>query len=237
MTANRDFKGVWIPREIWLDERLTALDKVILTEVDSLDMGEAGCFASNEHIAEFCQCSARKVTESISKLIECGYVYVESFDGRKRVLRSSIAKSAMQNSKKCEAAKQKMLHSNTYSKTLNKTEKVSKKVSKAESFDTIISDFLEDSNIQNKEEVRELLGEWLKVRKLKRAATTDRALLLNLEKLEAYAQESGLSVESYLKEIICRGWQAFYPIRETAKPQAQKKTSNPFLALLEGDGL
>jgi hypothetical protein len=39
----RDFKGVWIPKEIWLDERLNALEKIILTEIDSLDATERGC--------------------------------------------------------------------------------------------------------------------------------------------------------------------------------------------------
>ena len=55
MSENRDFKGVWIPKEVWLDTRLNALDKVILMEIDSLDQGEKGCYASNEHLAEFCQ--------------------------------------------------------------------------------------------------------------------------------------------------------------------------------------
>lgn len=83
----RDFKGVWIPKEIWLDERLNALDKVILAEVDSLDK-EKGCYASNEYIGQFCQCSAWKVSTAISKLVDLGYIRVESFDGRQRTLKS-----------------------------------------------------------------------------------------------------------------------------------------------------
>ena len=55
MNVNRDFKGVWIPREVWLDSRLSMLDKGILAEIDSLDMSDSGCFASNEHLADFCQ--------------------------------------------------------------------------------------------------------------------------------------------------------------------------------------
>ena len=34
---NRDFKGVWIPKEIWLRKDLNALDKMIFAEIDSLD--------------------------------------------------------------------------------------------------------------------------------------------------------------------------------------------------------
>lgn len=109
---NRDFKGVWIPKEVWLDTRLNALDKIILVEIDSLDNGKDGCFASNKYLAEFCQCSESKVSKSISTLIEFGYVYVASFNGRQRNLRSSLSKNANLPSKIYEADSQKMLHNN-----------------------------------------------------------------------------------------------------------------------------
>ena len=86
----RDFKGVWIRKEIWCDTRLSALDKVILAEVDSLDLGESGCFASNQMLADFCQCSVTKVSTSISKLIQLGYLYIKVFDGRTRFLKSCL---------------------------------------------------------------------------------------------------------------------------------------------------
>lgn len=116
----RDFKGVWIPKDVWLDDRLSMLDKGILTEIDSLDTGDDGCFASNEHLANFCQCSERKVSESVSKLTNLGYVKVVSFDGRKRFLRSCIAKNAGQGSKNCEADLQNLRDSNTSSNSPNK---------------------------------------------------------------------------------------------------------------------
>lgn len=108
---NRDFKGVWIPKKVWLDERLSALDKIILMEIDSLDR-EDGCFATNEYLAVFCQCSERKISEAISNLIDFGYVYIKSFDGRNRVLRSRLEKSAGQSSKNCDSDSQKMRESN-----------------------------------------------------------------------------------------------------------------------------
>jgi hypothetical protein len=121
--ADRDFKGVWIPREVWLDERLSMLDKGILIEIDSLDNGKDGCFASNEYLAKFCQCSERKVSDSVSKLVNLGYVKIALFDGRKRFLRSCLAKSARQGSRKCEADTQKLRDSNTSSNTANNTDK------------------------------------------------------------------------------------------------------------------
>ena len=31
----RQFKGVWIPAEVWLDNRLTLVEKALLAEIDS----------------------------------------------------------------------------------------------------------------------------------------------------------------------------------------------------------
>lgn len=120
-THDRDFKGVWIPSVVYLDERLSPLDKIILVEIDSLDLTDKGCYASNKYIADFCQCSESKVTKSIAKLIEYGYLYVQSFDGRKRELRSSLSHYAIEPSKKYEADKQNLRESNN--RLLNKNNK------------------------------------------------------------------------------------------------------------------
>lgn len=103
----REFKGVWFPAEVWLDERLTALEKIILIEIDSLD-GEDGCYASNEYLANFCQCSQSKVSSAIAKLKKLGYIRVKSFDGRKRILESCLTFSTVQTTKKEKSAQQNL---------------------------------------------------------------------------------------------------------------------------------
>ena len=227
----RDFKGVWIPRGVWLDDRLSALDKVILIEIDSLDNGERGCYASNAYLAEFCQCSERKVSATISKLTEYGYITVAGFDGRQRTLRSnltprrgSMEENSTEPSKKCEADTKKVLPNN---KENNKdTNKDKKERKSARSFDAIIEAYTDDDT------TRELLGMWLQNRKAKRAAMTDNAVRLNLRKLEQFAQQSGMTVNDYLSEVIRRGWQAFYPINggyqqrrsRPSQPQPQAMT-------------
>ena len=109
---DRDFKGVWIPKAIWLDERLNALDKIILTEIDSLDNGERGCFASNKHIADFCQCSETKVSVAISKMLKLEYLYIQNFDGRQRELKTCLSKFKRQPYKFCKADLQNLKESN-----------------------------------------------------------------------------------------------------------------------------
>ena len=95
----KDNLKVYGDKEIWLDKRLNALEKVILTEIDSLDNEETGCYASNKYLAEFCQCSETKISTAISKLIDLEYIYVKSFDGRTRILKSRVSNFERQNLK------------------------------------------------------------------------------------------------------------------------------------------
>lgn len=83
---------------------------------------------------------------------------------------------------------------------------------KSGSFDKIILDYAKTVDISIRSEVTELLFEWLKVRKAKRSAMTDRAIQMNIDKLNDLAKQSKMSIPEYLKEIICRGWAAFYVI-------------------------
>ena len=87
-----------------------------------------------------------------------------------------------------------------------------KEEKKKESFDEIIETFLFSIPDNKKERTNALLQEWLKVRKAKRAPLTDKAIELNLKKLTKTAEESNMAIDDYLEEVICRGWQAFYPI-------------------------
>lgn len=63
----RAFKGVWIPKEIWLSNNLTLQEKVFLVEISSLDNDE-GCFASNAYFADFFGLSKNRCSEVIKSL-------------------------------------------------------------------------------------------------------------------------------------------------------------------------
>ena len=72
----RDFKGIWIPKEIWISTDLTVMEKLILVEIDSLD-NEDGCFASNEHFSKFFSLSKNRCSEIIKSLEEKGYIEIK----------------------------------------------------------------------------------------------------------------------------------------------------------------
>ena len=61
-------------------------------------------------------------------------------------------------------------------------------------------------------ELRQLLLDWLEVRKKARAPETERAISENLRILPQMAQESGLTLQEYMREVVRRGWRAFYPV-------------------------
>ena len=91
----RDFKGIWIPREIWLNKELTVTDRCLLAEINSLD-GENHCFASNEYFAEFFGVSVPTITRSIAKLKTMGFINTEMVTtktGRKINMMSDLMNS------------------------------------------------------------------------------------------------------------------------------------------------
>ena len=83
---DRDFKGVWIPREIWLNTELSMLEKVLLIEIDSLDT-ENHCTAGNDYFAQFCNCGVATITRAITHLKDLGYIEELDYNGRVRKLR------------------------------------------------------------------------------------------------------------------------------------------------------
>ena len=127
MKENRDFKGVWIPKEIWLNTDLSIIEKVLLVEIDSLDNSDRGCFASNEYLAKFVQLSESRVAHIISDLKKREYIVVVFTDGRNRGLKLHPQQSRFAKNSKAESLKttkqssRKQQHSNTVNNTINNT--------------------------------------------------------------------------------------------------------------------
>lgn len=80
----RDFKGVWIPKEIWLDKNLSWMEKLFITEIDSLDK-ERGCYASNGYFSEFFDITKSRCSQIISSLKNKGYISVQLLMNDKNV--------------------------------------------------------------------------------------------------------------------------------------------------------
>jgi hypothetical protein len=120
---NRDFKGIWIPKEIWLSEDLTLQEKVFLVEINSLD-GDNGCYANNEYFSKFFGVSKTRVSEIINSLTKKGYITLQLIpeEGNKRILKTLLKKSLRPSQTFVEdPLKEKFKHNNTVNNTENNT--------------------------------------------------------------------------------------------------------------------
>lgn len=90
----RSFKGIWIPKELWLTTELKPFEKLLLLEIDSLDKGEKHCFASNSHFTKLFGCGTSTINRTIQSLeskniIETTTKHTQK--GVKRVVKSNLS--------------------------------------------------------------------------------------------------------------------------------------------------
>tara|TARA_R100001163_G_C5066916_1_gene205631 strand:+ start:2096 stop:2746 length:651 start_codon:yes stop_codon:yes gene_type:complete len=117
---DRNFLGVWIPKNIYLNKNLSWSEKILLVEIESLD-NEDGCFASNDYFADFLGVTKTTVSISISKLKKLNFVKQVSFDGRKRVLKVVDSEFKKTQSQGLTHSNGSTLENLKHNKTINKT--------------------------------------------------------------------------------------------------------------------
>jgi hypothetical protein len=78
----RAFKGVWICAAIFLDEKLTPAEKILLAEIDSLTTNDQGCYASNAHFAKRLGVTESRANHVLARLTREGYIVRVYYDGR-----------------------------------------------------------------------------------------------------------------------------------------------------------
>ena len=171
--------------------------------------------------------SARAISTAIKKLVDDGLVVTGNYNKSSydRTLWYAITEKGYSILQNCKMEDSKVQNGNNENvppipdiKPDPKPDiKPEEKKERKNSFDAIIDLYLSPDGksvrFEDHEKRRELLQEWLKVRKAKRAAMTDRAIQLNIDKLDKLARASHMSVTEYLSEVICRGWAAFYEIK------------------------
>ena len=95
----RNFKGIWIPREVYLADDISWSEKILLAEIDSVSFnGE--CKATNKYFATFLGVTEQSVSRSISKLRERGYIARFILDEGKRTMAVSFAQEQVSSEPK-----------------------------------------------------------------------------------------------------------------------------------------
>ena len=84
----RQFKGIWIPKEIWLNKDLTFQEKIILVEIDSYDDGQVGCFATNKHFVNNFGINSSRISQILQGLQRKNYITITyDFNGKEIIKR------------------------------------------------------------------------------------------------------------------------------------------------------
>ncbi|MBB6622423.1 conserved phage C-terminal domain-containing protein [Clostridium gasigenes] len=88
----KEFKGIWIPSELWLNKDLGVMEKIFLVEITSLDR-EKGCYASNGYFSEFFSLSKTRCSAIIRTLRDKGYITIKlMYEEGKKFVKSRIIK-------------------------------------------------------------------------------------------------------------------------------------------------
>lgn len=75
ISENRDFKGVWIYKNLYLSREYTPNEKFLLLEIYSLSKGKnKQCYANNRHFADFIGVKENTIQKAILKLEKNGHI-------------------------------------------------------------------------------------------------------------------------------------------------------------------
>lgn len=88
-SEERAFKGVFIPAELWLDEDLSPMELLLMTEIDSLDK-KNGCHATNKHFANFLDLTTGRISQMINSLAKRGHLVLSYERNGKQIVSRSI---------------------------------------------------------------------------------------------------------------------------------------------------
>lgn len=197
----KEFTGVWIPKFIYQDDKLTPTDKIILSDISSLCSEGGFYFKTNETIAKEVNISVPSVTRTIKKLTNLNYIKCE-FNGRSRLIKlmNPLIKMIKQPNQNDEAASSKRLdsiHSSIHTK---------KHISKE-----VVLPFESD-------EFKNIWDIWIDERKQqKRKKYTERgekATLHNLQKISNNNEKQAIKI---IQQSITQGWAGLFAVKTGSK--------------------
>lgn len=71
---SEDSKGLWFPKNLWIDKNTNLIEKGILVVIENLDKSNEHYWATNNNLADFFQCSTRTISRAIAHLKKIGYI-------------------------------------------------------------------------------------------------------------------------------------------------------------------
>ena len=199
----REFKGVWIPKEVWLNDELTLVEKALLAEIDSFSGDGKAFYKSNETIQEEYKISRPTISKALKKLEGMGFIKVE-FDGRKR-------KVTYQADRKIFTGRRKEI----YGQTVKKFPAAGKNSTSINTVKEHIKEHSKEEAIVlpwNSERFADIWKEWKEDRKERKIKKyTRRGELAALHKLHNETNGDEQQAIEAIQLAIANQWQGIFP--------------------------
>ncbi len=194
--SEREFLGIWIPAEVWLDQRLTMTEKAFLAEVESFSKNGKTFHKSNDTIRQQYGITPKTVQRIIKKLVELELLECY-FNGRVRHLSlGSMGKMTSLPGKNDDSASSKFPHTNT-------VERTTKNTSKKE----VVYPFTEI-------EFLDTWKAWLQERRDRRYKSyTDNGEQAALHNLKKMANDDHRIAVAIVQQSIAQGWQGLFELK------------------------
>lgn len=195
----KEFAGVWIPKAIYQDDKLTPTDKLILADIFNLCAEGGDYFKTNETIAKEVNISIPSVSRTIKKLINLNYIKCE-YNGRSRLIKmiSTLIKLIKQPNQIDKAAISKRLDS-IHSSIHTKKHISKERPFKSKEFDEIWEIWIDERKQQKRK---------------KYTPRGEQATLHNLQKISNNDEKTAIKI---IQQSITQGWQGLFALKTGAK--------------------
>ena len=191
----KEFTGVWIPKAIYQDDKLSPTDKLILADIFNLCCEGGDYFKTNYTIAKEINISTPSVSRTIKKLTNLNYIKCE-YNGRSRLIKmiSTLIKLIKQPNQIDKAAMSKRLDS------IHNSKHIKKHISIDYPFNS--KEFLDMWNIW--------LDERKQQKRKKYTARGEQATLHNLQKISNNNEKQAIKI---IQQSIAQGWQGLFALK------------------------
>jgi biotin operon repressor len=208
--SNNQFSGVFIPREVLLDEDISASGKIIFAIIQSLD-NDKGCFASNEYIGKMLGLSDSSVRCSIADLERKKYLIRTIDENGNRTITTCTTASL------CGDDRQKTGTTPPENKRTprQKTGVYSNKDNNSNNIQGYLL-----PPIPHDDEFANTWGTWVQYRKERKKPLTNQTVKLQLEFLTKLTKHD--ATDSILKSIQ-NGWLGLFAPVSKGNPYSTKK--------------
>lgn len=83
MKGKKEIKGIWIPLNIWLISELSLIERVFLSQIQSLDNTNRGCYASNAYFSDLFDITNGRASQIITSLKDKKFIKISlKYEGK-----------------------------------------------------------------------------------------------------------------------------------------------------------